>query len=77
MTNRINTHAINGLPSQGVAFPLDTLKTKSQILSQKTSKIEDDGISTSGSSSAKLAVTQMNMIDLFVLVYKMEGSFQI
>ena len=52
----------------GVAFPLDTLKTKSQVLAQ-----QDYNSGTSGSVSLNSNVGQMNMFQLIQFIYKMEG----
>jgi hypothetical protein len=66
--------SIAGAIGVGVAFPLDTLKTKSQVLGQTTGKI--DGIGSGGGAAAALSgeeVLEMNMFQLIALIYKMEG----
>lgn len=61
--------SIAGACGVGVAFPLDTLKTKSQILGQ------GGEISTSSGGSAVMGddVSRMNMFQLFGLIYRLEG----
>mmetsp|Transcript_9381 Transcript_9381/g.14035 ORF Transcript_9381/g.14035 Transcript_9381/m.14035 type:complete len:321 (+) Transcript_9381:115-1077(+) len=67
--------SVAGAIGVGVAFPLDTLKTKSQVLasSQRSGGIQTDPSSGTASLLAGEDVTQMNMFELFVLIYKMEG----
>jgi len=64
--------SLAGAIGVGVAFPLDTLKTKSQVLGQQmstTGKIVESG----DVASSAINVSQMNMIQLFVFLYRMEG----
>ena len=67
--------SVAGAIGVGVAFPLDTLKTKSQVLasSQRSGGIQTDPSSGTASLLAGEDVTQMNMFELFALIYKMEG----
>lgn len=67
--------SVAGAVGVGVAFPLDTLKTKSQVLasSQRSGGIQSDASSGTASLLAGEDVTQMNMFELFALIYKMEG----
>ncbi len=50
----------------GVAFPLDTLKTKSQVLGQQKVSISD-------ATGISIDVSQMNMIQLIGFIYSKEG----
>ena len=67
--------SVAGAIGVGVAFPLDTLKTKSQVLasSKKSGRVQTDPSSITASLLAGEDVTQMNMFELFALIYKMEG----
>jgi len=50
----------------GIAFPLDTLKTKSQVLGQKTTSSSSDG-------SAVAETQNYNMFQLITLIWQSEG----
>ena len=66
--------SIAGAIGVGVAFPLDTLKTKSQVLGQSSGKIDTHG--SGGASSVAISgdeVSEMNMFQLIALIFKMEG----
>ena len=72
--------SIAGAIGVGVAFPLDTLKTKSQVLGQQSdgTKRIDVAASASGGGGASAAmsgeeVSQMNMLQLISVIYQMEG----
>ena len=57
--------SLAGAIGVGVAFPLDTLKTKSQVLSQQE---------TPGTVSTQLRkVSEMNMFQLIAYIYDQEG----
>jgi solute carrier family 25 carnitine/acylcarnitine transporter 20/29 len=65
--------SIAGAIGVGVAFPLDTLKTKSQVLAQKQ---KDTSIqaNTDGSLMFESSdVSNLNMFQLIVYVYRQEG----
>ena len=69
--------SIAGAIGVGVAFPLDTLKTKSQVLGQSDGTKRID-VATSGGGGASAAmsgeeVSQMNMLQLISVIYQMEG----
>lgn len=69
--------SIAGACGVGIAFPLDTLKTKSQVLgSAQTGPELDVSTAADGSSSAVLVgddVSKMNMFQLIGLIYRLEG----
>jgi len=72
--------SIAGAIGVGVAFPLDTLKTKSQVLGQQGAagnKIDVAGSGGGGGASAAAMsgeeISQMNMLQLISVIYKMEG----
>lgn len=52
----------------GIAFPLDTLKTKSQVLAQ-----QNKGIAKNLDGSSALEVQQLGLLDLIGLIWKTEG----
>lgn len=59
--------SIAGAIGIGVAFPLDTLKTKSQVLRQQQASVSDKG------EMLRIDVSKMNMIQLISFIYKNEG----
>ena len=69
--------SIAGACGVGIAFPLDTLKTKSQVLGSAQAGLElDVSTAADGSSSAALVgddVSKMNMFQLIGLIYRLEG----
>ena len=70
--------SIAGAIGVGVAFPLDTLKTKSQVLGQQSDVATSASASASGGGGASAAmsgeeVSQMNMLQLISVIYQMEG----
>lgn len=54
----------------GVAFPLDTLKTKSQVLAQQGTTAS---LSLNGKETMSMNVGQMNMFQLIKYIFEMEG----
>ncbi len=64
--------SIAGACGVGIAFPLDTLKTKSQVYgsAQSGTAIQADGSST---VVMKEDVSKMNMFQLMQLIYSLEG----
>ena len=58
--------SIAGAIGVGVAFPLDTLKTKSQVL---TSQDVPESVQLKGHTN----VSEMNMFQLISLIYSLEG----
>jgi hypothetical protein len=68
-TASILAGSIAGAAGVGVAFPLDTLKTKSQVLgAAQTSDNTSGGVVAIGGD-----VNKMNMFELIGLIYKLEG----
>ena len=67
--------SVAGAIGVGVAFPLDTLKTKSQVLaSNASSNINSDSVSgTATMSNDGEDVAKMNMFQLIALIHRMEG----
>ncbi len=58
----------------GVAFPLDTLKTKSQVLSQQDVKMASSSDSLLVSTlTSTMDVSNMNMLQLMSFIYGVEG----
>ena len=67
--------SIAGAIGVGVAFPLDTLKTKAQVLSQQRSASASAAIS-SGNSNGNAntrALASVSMLQTIAMVYKAEG----
>jgi hypothetical protein len=62
--------SIAGAIGVGVAFPLDTLKTKAQVLSQQRSASASATIS--GNSNAQ-ALASVSMLQTIAMVYKADG----
>jgi hypothetical protein len=62
--------SIAGAIGVGVAFPLDTLKTKAQVLSQQRSA--SNSASNSGNSNAQ-ALPSISMFQTIAMVHKAEG----
>ena len=67
--------SVAGAIGVGVAFPLDTLKTKSQVLGQR-----ERAVATGGGSASTAAISSENsksgnvgMLQLISLIYKTEG----
>jgi len=67
--------SIAGAVGVGVAFPFDTLKTKSQVLGdQMKKKKASSSTSSSDSSSTEIMdPSQLNMLRLFAYIYQQEG----
>lgn len=66
--------SVAGAVGVGVAFPLDTLKTKSQVLGSQS----DFDISASQTGASELTISgddisNMNMWQLFGFIYRLEG----
>lgn len=57
--------SVAGAVGVGVAFPLDTLKTKAQVMSSTATSVVD--------ASETGAPANLNMIQMFQLIYRMEG----
>lgn len=66
--------SIAGAIGVGVAFPFDTLKTKSQVLGDQMKKKKAPlSTSSSDSSSTEMDPSQLNMLRLFAYIYQQEG----
>jgi len=73
--------SIAGAIGVGVAFPLDTLKTKAQVFSQQRQRQQQQngGIVSSGdgsgttSASSSGSIESVGMLTLIPMIYKMEG----
>lgn len=63
--------SVAGAIGVGVAFPLDTLKTKAQVMSQQARA--DSASSGSTGSAATATATQLGMFQVISLVWKQEG----
>lgn len=61
--------SIAGAVGVGVAFPLDTLKTKSQVLGSRAAATAN----ASGNNEATATVDNMNMFQLINLIWRTEG----
>lgn len=62
--------SVAGAIGIGVAFPLDTLKTKSQVLAQQGTTAS---LSLNGKETMSMNVGQMNMFQLIKYIFEMEG----
>lgn len=65
--------SIGGAVGVGVAFPLDTLKTKSQVLASQTATTLPGTNGTATIDLAAVDVENMNMIQLTKYIYRAEG----
>ena len=64
--------SVAGAVGVGVAFPLDTLKTKAQVMGQEQAAPLSPTI-TSSAAATTAQQQDMNMIAMFVLIWKAEG----
>ena len=67
--------SLAGAIGVGIAFPLDTLKTKSQVLSQEAARIRTNpsDLTATAIPLGSTDVSQMNMFQLIALIYSLEG----